>query len=588
MDSREGHKIEEIILVFIIILNILDFFKVLPPWLDYVKKIISWIGLAYIVYKASPTRLLLGDKHHKIDIILIASFFSMIVKNLVSFAIVARNEMISNLGKIMSYVNIASIDPSMVSGGTIPITLQQEAFNGLKLLGTLNNPAELIAPFVTKITMFNPQVFFEFISNGEKQFMALQPWGLDGVILQFYNTLAANAVMINKISLIIGLFGLLLIALYTSFTGVVSKKSVLGALGAKEGRAKGITILKRFVMVSIIYCAFFIIIFNLFMEWFAIAVDAPLLMMGLIGYILFFIKYATRRRKKLAEEELHVDDFVEKISGFGLDFYDKFVNLFKKRNTILLGLTGILVLHLLTDIANYLLPYLMGVRDALYLERFSYGHHSLGYYLTLNPGTYFESFKLLIIYLSNVLGVFFLLSLPAYVWYKMLISKEHVGKKEHPGQPKLKPWTTFFAYFGIIIFLLAPAFKFKGLNANSGIVGVDILTKEATSLFSFLNLELIIMIAFVIALLVAIINYKGYWHITILPLIIASITSLGIYAYNFFMSSFYYYLNTAINQLSSLSFSGFILGMFLALFLIIDSLFYIIAFFSSIYEMLRD
>jgi len=587
LDVKEGHLAEEIILTIIIILNIMDFFKILPPWLDYIKKILSWVGLAYIVYKSSPTKLILGEQHHSLDVMLIISYFFMIVKNLVSFAALARASMINNVGNLMSMVTFVPVKATEVLTKAVSIHLTEGAFNSLNLFGIVANPAELAAPFVSQLTMNSQKVFFGFSFLKQVKYMALQPIGPNGVILQFYNTLVNNSALINKASFLIGIFGLLLVALYTAFTGTVSKKSVLAVLGAKIGIAKKpLTITKRFFLLTIIYSAFFIIIFNLFMEWFAIAVDAPLIMIGLITYIFLFVKYASRRRKKFAEKELRVDDFIERINGFGFNFYYKFVDLFKKKKTILLGLSGILILHLLTDIVNYLLPYLIGIKDILYLGRFSYGHNSLFHYLEPFKGNIVLLLKELVVYLGNFLGVFFLLFLPAYIWYKMLLSKEHPCEKNHSGEPKLGPLTTFLAYFSLLIFLLIPAFKFTGLNINSGIIGVNILTQEATPIF--LTINFCLLIALVLALLIAFINYKDFWHLTILPLIVASIIILGVYAYHFFMSSFEYYALTAFSQLSSLTISGIILGFFLILFLFIDLLFYILAFFSTLYEMRPD
>jgi len=45
--KRIMHRLEEVILILIIILNVLDFFEILPADIDFAKKIISWTALGY-------------------------------------------------------------------------------------------------------------------------------------------------------------------------------------------------------------------------------------------------------------------------------------------------------------------------------------------------------------------------------------------------------------------------------------------------------------------------------------------------------------------------------------------------------------
>ncbi len=84
--KRLLHFIEELVLTLLILLNVFDFFEYLPADLDYIKKIISWSALGYLLYKASLTRIFFNEKHAHIDIILILSYFMLIFKNLVLFS----------------------------------------------------------------------------------------------------------------------------------------------------------------------------------------------------------------------------------------------------------------------------------------------------------------------------------------------------------------------------------------------------------------------------------------------------------------------------------------------------------------------
>ena len=67
--SKIGNKkiLLQIYFVLFIILNLLDFFNIIPNDLDFFKKLLSWSIIAYIFYKVSPTKIFIGNKI-KIDI----------------------------------------------------------------------------------------------------------------------------------------------------------------------------------------------------------------------------------------------------------------------------------------------------------------------------------------------------------------------------------------------------------------------------------------------------------------------------------------------------------------------------------------
>ena len=53
-------RFAEVVLVILILLNILDFFRFLPEDLDFVKKIVSWTILAVLFYKIGFVWIFLG------------------------------------------------------------------------------------------------------------------------------------------------------------------------------------------------------------------------------------------------------------------------------------------------------------------------------------------------------------------------------------------------------------------------------------------------------------------------------------------------------------------------------------------------
>lgn len=76
------HHVEGVLLAFLVILGVLDFLEVLPGDIDFAKKIVSWTILGYLMYKASLTRIFFNHRHTFVDILLILSYFLLIIKNM--------------------------------------------------------------------------------------------------------------------------------------------------------------------------------------------------------------------------------------------------------------------------------------------------------------------------------------------------------------------------------------------------------------------------------------------------------------------------------------------------------------------------
>ncbi|HLP79158.1 MAG TPA: hypothetical protein VK158_00845, partial [Acidobacteriota bacterium] len=80
------HSIEWIIFISLVALNGLEFTGYLPGYLDWIKKVMSWILMLLILYKVDITKLVLNNKRQWANITIIAAFFIMHLKTLVSFA----------------------------------------------------------------------------------------------------------------------------------------------------------------------------------------------------------------------------------------------------------------------------------------------------------------------------------------------------------------------------------------------------------------------------------------------------------------------------------------------------------------------
>ena len=199
MEKKWWHWLEDFILTFLIILNILDFLEYLPGDVDFVKKLISWLCLGYLLYKVSLSDLFFGQRDNFLDIILVCTYFLFIIKNIVAFAMVAVEE--------------------------------------------------------------------------------------TNVLQSFYTFLVSNRFFIESLGIYVGGFALVTLALYATIKLKVQAPSVLHIIHEEGSLTNAYKRIERFLVIFLLFISFFVIVFNLMMEWLAIAIDASLLVFTLIFYL---------------------------------------------------------------------------------------------------------------------------------------------------------------------------------------------------------------------------------------------------------------------------------------------------------------
>src|SRR3989338_2327055 len=84
--KRLMFKIEEIILIFLILSDVLDFFDILPGDIDYISLVVTWVAIGYLLYKASLTKIFFNNQSKVLDIFLIIAYFMLVLKNLILFS----------------------------------------------------------------------------------------------------------------------------------------------------------------------------------------------------------------------------------------------------------------------------------------------------------------------------------------------------------------------------------------------------------------------------------------------------------------------------------------------------------------------
>ncbi len=503
-------RIEEIILLLVIILNVLDFFQLLGPGMDYSKKIISWGALGYLLYSASLSKIFFGVKNKNLDLMLVLSYFMLIFNKITGYAFAA----------------VVEINESVSS--------------------------------VSEISVFDLPVVY---------------------LITF---LADNAMLLEKIAFFIGGIGLLILAVYSVYRIKPKAPSLMHVIHEDRKLKSRFSYFIRFISVYLVFVAFFVVVFNLMMEWLAIAVDAPLLMVAVFFYILFWIKHY---------KSFHAESMIFKLGGVGESFYEKFIELFHTKRGIFLGVSGMLVLHLLTDLGTFIVPYTIFQHDALYFAQdplyFETGHEvvfSLEEIFTGERESLFFSdvlhqqdlngvFVMSFIYLFNIIGIMFLFLSPAFVWYA--IFSRHKGHVSRLFE--------VFYYMALVCFIMIPLFKI-GRMESAGLIGVDVMTQSISSQQLILPIAAVLMLSVFVGVLVLILSMNHFIRKEVVYIgIISSLVFFALYVYYFFIDSAADY----IEMIKLLGVVEWFFSLHLLLFFVITVFFYVGGLLLFLYEIVR-
>ncbi len=508
---------EILFLTILIIFNVLDFLKFLPGDMDFLKKIISWTLLSYLLYRLSLMKILFGDvKYRKIlDITLLILFFSLIFKLIINFA--------------------------------------KSSFVETRFFSTL----------LATIGRFAPEV--------------------------------------NIITLYLGFVGLILVSVFISFFIKTSSPSFFYAFTSIFGRHKLNSkhyILKKIVKLVFVYLTlliFYITVYNFAFEWLAMAIDASILMVAIAVTIFTFIRreyHLLIYHKIKGLFKVQVSSGLERIVSMTDSFNIKFFNLLPYRKFIYLAIIGVLILHLIAEAGIFLIPYASGMTDTPYFKELGKDHSPLFnvmgdlshsddvrslYAQKTDELDARRSVEVFLIYLMNIMAVFFLLVNPMIIWLHM--HKER-NKPAHKVEPiKSRSYTVFqflFIISMVALFILpvfkidyAPERKGDGWMYGSSISGIDIKTQQ-------LDDEMIYLIGWVILIGVALgINFliykKEFYKQMTAVINTLNISIVLVYLGRFYLDIHRYF----VGSLEILVSSDIFLFINIGIFFIASSLFYI-------------
>ena len=304
-------------------------------------------------------------------------------------------------------------------------------------------------------------------------------------------------------------------------------------------------------------------------EWLIFAVESPLLIIGILAYLFVVLRH---------HEKFDTDHIVNKIGSFGDKFYEEFIGLFHYKERIWLGIIGMLVFHMLTDVGSFIVPYVTGFSETVYISQLGVGHEPLIKLLfsDLAMVSGVEGVGVVLVYLFNLTAMLFFLLMPSFIWYRLF-----KGSEIHVSSISLSIIVT--SIFG---FLVMPSFSIKNIS-NGSIVGVDILTKSIMS-GGFLNLG-VLWVALFGLVLGGVLFFLDLDKVKRKKVFMAAVFGgMGFfffYIYNFLSSIIGYYISVISLLFSS---GSFMLLSYFVLFLIINLVFYIFGSVLFVYEVIKN
>lgn len=368
------------------------------------------------------------------------------------------------------------------------------------------------------------------------------------VFYDLFSSIMSNSAAIEYYGFAFGAICLLLSAAYFCFVKI--GKNSLMSLIKENKRLRSWDIFIRFIVSLVVLLAFYIIVFNLLLEWIALIIHGPLIIIFFIIYLLI----------ALNKHRFEPNKFLHNI-GSSVDLiYEKAIKIFHTKK-ILLGISGLLVLHLLTDFFVFIIPYLTGYFLPNYLALMHAKPHTPIITLFLQDLTMTSGLgaaAVVFVYLMNIIAISVILLMPLNIWLKAFIKKKITMSK----------WYIALAYSSLFVFIAMPLFSINKLAQNYA--GVDILTQKIAN---FSSIGPVLFVGLMIFFGFYLLGKNKTWHkISSTGLIFFSLIFVFIYIYNYFISISSYYLSAIYN------FPDIFIKIILFIFFTINIMFYIAGF----------
>lgn len=389
---------------------------------------------------------------------------------------------------------------------------------------------------------------------------------------KFYILVSDNLALTSLASFYIGIAGILIASIYLSKKMEVSHPSFLYAVF--QGKIRNAFLKFSSIFVSLL--GFYFFVYNIILEWLEFTIDDPVIAVGII----FFIYKIAKHREKF-----HSKDFIFKIGDFSSGWYKKFISLFHYKKTLPLAVSGLLILHALSDLGVFAYSFIF-LKQNFYLEFLDWTHAPF-LSLFLNDVNILPSsamIPLLIIYLLNALSLVIFLIIPIIVWVRMFSKKELHFSRIY----------LFFIYASAAAYMLMPAYAITPLE-NSSLTGVDFLSVSILENGAFIDqffpdkasmILVVSLTAILFGLVVYLLGNNDKLRRELYAIsIIGGLAFYAIYIYYFFSSQVSYFYDAITATFLT---PHFLIAAILAMLLALSAAFYTGGFLMFLYEIVME
>ncbi len=293
--------------------------------------------------------------------------------------------------------------------------------------------------------------------------------------------------------------------------------------------------IKKFFIVLIILFGMSQYLFGLVNQWLIVSLDKSLILVA----ILFAIKDLEKSKIKALRTAGNFDD----------NMLGTVTKLFTKKHKIHLGLGFLLIFHYLSDIGAFFITYIFNTtKDPYYFsllgDKFletgqvvSQHHQTLIQLISSETASIMAQPNILMTYVMSAIGIILLLLLPIiicfFLSYKVDL-KELVQKNGFVI-------ALIGAFITIFTFVLYPWVQQKAIK-QPNILGVDFITNNISS-GAFISMDYIVLIFGIFLILGLFLFNSKIARLGATAIFMVSLMFLGIYVWNYFMSSANFYLH---------------------------------------------
>ena len=572
-----AQQIELLIILFFIILNIFDLLEYLSPTFDYVDKLSGIIAIAYLIYLASPTKIILGTQKKHIDVALIMSFI-LLMFNKITTAAAGTYELLKENAQHIIEISKATTEAN-------PEFTRQ--IQNIQQLTSADLTNEFFQQVLNTLSFTHNKIYFAVTDGVNTLLLAASTPSfsitnlsnyLDGSLFYVMKFLAENQVLLEKMAFTVGGVSLIILAIYSAYTTKIKPSSFLHVLHGDTKRFHRKPL--RAIAIFLSFCFFFLFIFQLMVEWLGVVIDAPIAFLGILVTFLVMIRFR------------HVfgpGHVITEIGETGEELYEEFISLFHTPYGVALGLAGILIMHMITDFGIYIISYTIFQHEMLYFDQgpvFFAAHHTplfsiLDLFVENKISLFFQDIAhaaspmtlitTLWIYFFNIIAIVFLFFGPAYMWWVMF-----KRKKAHE-----KEWVLVLCAVAITAYFLFPLFHLGRIDVQ-GIVGTDITTASMSESNTLISAVTAVIVSIVVGGAVYLLSLKKWLRRDLIYVSFAvACLFFGLYIYYYFIDIAAYYFEVIAYQFME---QNYFLLFYITVFGMLSVLFYPAAFILFLYE----